>query len=372
MPRAVTEFGNILLTTPDTMIGGTPKDVIWTHRKVTLYRYRTQQRRHEVPVLLVFALINRPDIFDLSPGNSFVAYLLEQGYDVFLLDWGVPDDEDGDMGLDNYVLDEMHSGVRETLRASGAAQTTLVGWCIGATMSAMYVALMRSGALPELPTPSQSGDEHLDPVRNLVVLTMPVDPTNSLYSTWVGGDELDVDFVADQAPVITGSSIDWANKTMKPVTNWWSTYRQLFTQVLEGTAKREAYQPMAKWVADTPPFPSRAFRQWITWLYKENRLVQGTLRLRGARVDLTAIDVPLLVVTAGADHIAPRHTTMPLLDLVTGDDVTHLDRPGGHIGLMAGSKARKEIWPDIAGWLADRSAPDQGRTSSHRYVQETS
>lgn len=355
LPAAVTEFSNILLTTKDAEIGASPKDVVWTHRKVTLYRYRSGQRTHDIPVLLVFALINRPDIFDLAPGGSFVEYLLGEGYDVFLLDWGVPDDEDADMGIDTYVCDELHAGVRETLRASGAPRVTLLGWCIGATLCAMYAALMRDRALPVLPTPAQTGPDAVDPVRNLILLTMPVDPTGSLYTDWVGGDELDVAYVAERLPVVPGRAIDWANKTMKPVTNWWSTYRKLFSQVLDGSVKREAYQPMARWVGDNPPFPSRAFRQWVTWMYKENRLAKGTLRLRGARVDLGSIDLPLLVVTAGADHIAPRHTTLPLLDLVSSPDVTHLDRPGGHIGLMAGSKARKEIWPDLAAWLADRS-----------------
>ena len=92
-------------------------------------------------------------------------------------------------------------------------------------------------------------------------------------------------------------------------------------------------------------------------MYKENRLVRGRMRLRGERVDLRTIEQNLLVVTAGADHIAPRPGTLPLLDLVASEDVTHLDRPGGHIGLMAGSRARKEIWPDLAGWLAQRSGP---------------
>jgi poly[(R)-3-hydroxyalkanoate] polymerase subunit PhaC len=112
---------------------------------------------------------------------------------------------------------------------------------------------------------------------------------------------------------------------------------------------------MAKWVADNPPFPARAFREWLTWMYKENRLVRGRLELRGRRVDLRAIEANLLVLTAGSDHITPRGNTTPLLDLVASEDVTHFARPGGHIGLMAGSKARNEIWPDIAGWLGERS-----------------
>ena len=123
-PVAAVEFANLLLTRDDAAIGVTPKDVVWTHRKTTLYRYRSTRRTHALPVLLVFALINRPDIFDLRPGNSFVEYLLDEGYDVFLLDWGVPGDEDADMGLDNYVCDELPWAMRETLRASepGRAQ----------------------------------------------------------------------------------------------------------------------------------------------------------------------------------------------------------------------------------------------------------
>ena len=287
----------------------------------------------------MFALINRPEIFDLRPGNSFVEFLLEEGYDVFLLDWGVPGDEDADMGIDNYVLDELPWGMRETLRASGQEELSLLGWCIGGSLVAMHAALEPGGA-----------------ARNLVLLTTPVDTTGGTYTSWVGRDSFDPEFVTEVLPSVPGAGVDWANKMMKPVTNFWTTYRVLWQNVLKGEAKREAYQSMAKWVADNPPFPGRAYRQWITWMYKENRLVKGTLRLRGRRVDLRNIDQNTLVVTAGADHIAPRPGTLPLLDLVSSEDVTHLDRPGGHIGLMAGSKAREEIWPDIAEWLEERSA----------------
>jgi polyhydroxyalkanoate synthase len=289
-------------------------------------------------VLLVFALINRPHIFDLSKGNSFVEFLLDEGYDVFLLDWGEPGDEDADLGLDDYVCDALPWAIRETTRAAEEDEVTLLGWCIGGTLCAMHAAL----------TPDS-------PARNLALLTTPIDTDGSLYAKWIRRDSFDADQIADTHPAIPGASIDFANKLMKPVTNYWTTYRQLWEGVLKGKDPRDSYQPMAKWVADNPPFPGRAFREWVTWMYKENRLVDGRLRLRGERVDLTKIEQNLLVVTAGADHIAPPPNTRPLLDLVSSGDVTHFDRPGGHIGLMAGSKARDEIWPDIADWLGDRS-----------------
>jgi polyhydroxyalkanoate synthase len=336
---AAVEFANTILTTEDAPIGITPRDVVWTHRKATLYRYRSSQREHAVPVLLVFALINRPAIFDLRQGNSFVAFLLEEGFDVFLLDWGVPDDEDVDMGLEAYVCNELPWGIRETLRAAGADEVTLLGWCIGGTLCAMHCALARDNA-----------------VRNLVLLTTPIDTTQSRYGQWVARDSFDVDFVADAYPAIPGRMIDFANKLLKPKANFWDTYVKLWEDTREGKARPEAYQAMAKWVADNPPFPSRAYREWINWMYKENRLVRGRMRLCGRLVDLAAIDQNLLVITAGADHIAPPPGTAPIFGLVSSEDVTHFDRPGGHIGLMAGSRAREEIWPDLAGWLAERSS----------------
>jgi polyhydroxyalkanoate synthase len=337
--RAAVEFANTILTTEDAAIGTTPRDAVWTHRKVTLYRYRSTERGHAVPVLLVFALINRPTIFDLRQGSSFVAYLLDEGFDVFLLDWGVPDDEDADMGIEAYVCDELPWGIRETLRAAEADEVSLLGWCIGGTLCAMCCALARDTT-----------------VRNLVLLTTPIDSTGSRYAQWVARDSFDADLVADAYPAIPGRMIDFANRLLKPKANFWDTYAKLWAQTREGKARRDAYQAMAKWVADNPPFPSRAYREWITWMYKENRLARGRMRLRGRRVDLGEIDQNLLVVTAGADHIAPPPGTAPIFDLVSSEDVTHFDRPGGHIGLMAGSRARQEIWPDLAGWLAERSS----------------
>jgi polyhydroxyalkanoate synthase len=339
VPGALIEAANIALTIDDAIIGATPKDVVWTHRKTALYRYRSSGRRQPIPVLLVFALINRPDVFDLRPGHSFVEFLLDEGFDVYLLDWGVPDDEDGDTGLDYYVCDALPWAIREVLLASQAEEVSLLGWCIGGTLCAMHAAVAGPSS----------------PVRNLLLLTTPIDTTGSLYAKWVGHESFDADYIADRWVTVPGGAVDFANRLMKPVTNFWTTNRRVVQNAVDGVDQRTSYQAMAKWVSDNPPFPSQAYREWITWMYKENRLVSGTLRLRGRRVDLTGVEQNLLVVTAGADHITPRANSVPVLDLVSSADVTHFDRPGGHIGLMAGSKAKREIWPDLANWLAERS-----------------
>jgi len=340
-PVNALEYTNILLTTDDAVVGATQREVVWTHRQTTLYRYRSSDRRYAVPLLLVFALINRPEIFDLRPGSSLVEYLISEGFDVFLVDWGYPDEEDADTGLEEYVCDELDWAVRETLRASGAEELSLMGWCIGATLCAMYCGLDR-------------GVERTA-VRNLALLTMPIDGRGGTYANWVGNEDFDVDGVSELWGSVPGGAIDFANKMMKPVTNFWTTYRRLWEGVQEGTARPEAYQSMAKWVADNPPFAGRAWREWIRLMYRDAGLLRGTVRLRGRLVDLRRIDQNVLVITAGADHIAPRPGTMPFFDLIASEDVEHFDRPGGHIGLVAGSAARKELWPGIAEWLAQRS-----------------
>ncbi len=343
IPLALLRTTEVMLTVDDANIAATPKEVIWTHRKTTLYRYHSADRKHPIPILLVFALINRPHVFDLRPGNSFVEFLLSEGYDVFLVDWGVPGDEDDHMGVADYVCDELHWAVRETLRASGQEQLSLVGWCIGAALTAMYTAIT-------------AGDEQ---VRNLVTLTMPVDTKGSVYENWVNRDSFDLDVITSNGG-LPGPAIDFANRMLKPVTNFVTTRRKVFDQVRDGSIDRAGYQAMSKWVQDNPPFPAQAYHDWITWMYKENRLVAGTMRLRDHRVDYGDIVEPsVLVVTASADHISPRCGTLPFLSMCGSKDLTHFDRRGGHIGLMAGSKAKHQTWPDITAWLSHRSgAPE--------------
>ena len=338
------ETASIVLTASDARIGVSPRDLIWTHRETSLYRYRSTRRRHRDPVLLVFALINRPEIFDLRPGHSFVEHLLDEGFDVYLLDWGVPGPEDADTGLDYYICDALPWGMREVLRSSGARHLTLLGWCIGGTPCAMHAALegMRS------------------PARNLILLTTPIDPQDALYQTWVGRDSFDVEYLTDVCEVIPGLGIDIANKLMKPVPNLWSTYRRLAQKVSDGRADREGFQAMQKWISDNPPFPARAFREWVTWIYKERRLARGTVRLRGRPAALRRIEQSLLIITADDDHIVPLENTAPLIGLVGSDDVTHLALPGGHIGLMAGSGARERSWAKLTEWLAERSNRSSG------------
>src|SRR6266699_64228 len=103
------------VSTSRATVAQTPKQVIWTLNKARLYRYIPvvpAEQRHKVPLFLVFALMNRPYILDLRPGNSFIEYMVKQGYDVYLLDWGTPGPEDKGLKFDDYVLDYLPRAMR--------------------------------------------------------------------------------------------------------------------------------------------------------------------------------------------------------------------------------------------------------------------
>src|SRR5436305_9332799 len=106
--------------------GQTPKEIIWTKNKAKLYHYEPSiEKRFPVPILLVYALINRPYVLDLIPGNSLVEHLVNQGFDVYLLDWGIPGDEDVHLTFDHYILDYILRAVKKMLKHAQAEEFTL-------------------------------------------------------------------------------------------------------------------------------------------------------------------------------------------------------------------------------------------------------
>jgi polyhydroxyalkanoate synthase len=139
-------------------LGTTPKDVVWRRGRSELWHYRNDTVRFSPPLLIVFSLFSRSYILDLQPGNSFVERLLAAGFDVYLLDWGVPDERDAANQLEDYVDDYLPAAVERVRHLTGAEEINLLGYCFGSVLSLLYAA------------------HHLDaPLRSLTVMTTPVD-----------------------------------------------------------------------------------------------------------------------------------------------------------------------------------------------------
>ena len=324
-------------------IAQTPKEVIWTLNKAKLYRYvpvLPEEQLHPVPMLLVFALMNRPYILDLRPGHSFVEFMLQHGYDVYLLDWGAPGIEDKNLKFDDYTLEYMPRAIRRMKEVSGSSEFSLLGWCIGAILTTIYAALR-----PD------------DGLRNLILLTAPLDFSNKeniTFARWVDERYFDVDKVLGMFGNMPPEMIEYGAKALKPVENYIGNYLRLWDN-LDNPQVIDAWHAMNTWVTDNISLAGGAFRQLIVDLYRNDRLMQGTLTIRGQQVDLSHLRANLLTVIADADHITPPCQSETVMAKVGSTDKTAMRIPGGHIGIMAGSGASKRTWPQIDHWLAQRS-----------------
>jgi poly[(R)-3-hydroxyalkanoate] polymerase subunit PhaC len=330
----------VVLEGPQIETGCTPKEVIWTKNKAKLYHYEPNtEKKYPVPILMIYALINRPYILDLVPGNSFVEYLLGEGFDVYLLDWGIPGDEDKDMDVEHYVLDYLPRAVKKVLKASGAEELTLFGYCMGGTLAAMYASLF---------------PEHL---KNLVLLTTPVSfPRDEigLFSLFTSEKYLNPDLMADAFGNIPSETVDTGMQMLKPVTNYVGTYVNMWERIFD-EKPMETWLAMNKWVNDGTPFPGAAFKTWIRDFYQQDKLAKGELRLRGRRVDLSNIEAPLLNIAGEKDHICTLPQAEATMDLVSSEDKEFFVLDAGHVGLMTGRGAKKGLWPKASSWLAERS-----------------
>jgi polyhydroxyalkanoate synthase subunit PhaC len=319
-------------------VGQTPREKIHRRNKSILYRYGLAAgRRHAIPVLMVPNLgISRPYIFDLYPGSSFIEHVVQQGFDFYLLDWGVFGDEDNGLTVDECVTEILPVMVRKALKASHADQVSLLGYCMGGPLSACHAAL------------------YPEPIRNLIDMAGPIDYQKAgLFTAWLDKRHFDVDKLIATFGSMPADLVRVGFKMMKPTmdlttfTNlWWNLWDDKYV---------EGFQALNKWANEYVPFPGEFFRQWVKDFYQENKLIKNQLILGGRPVQLSTIECPLFVVGAKQDYICPPECARALMDAVSSTDKEYMELPGGHISLIAGRGAANKVWPKVSAWLAQRS-----------------
>jgi polyhydroxyalkanoate synthase subunit PhaC len=327
-----------VLSARDAPVGVTPKDQVWRKNKARLYRYRrTSPPSHRTPVFLVLPLINRAYILDLRPGSSFVEHLLERGFDVFLLDWGIAGEEDRGLDVTTLVTRYLPRALRKASEAAGHVPMTVLGYCIGGVLAACYTALY-----PDSPVK----------VRNLVLFTTPIDFAEAgKFGVLTKKGVFPVEQLTSTLPLVPGQMPDLGSKLLSPLPTTVGTYVRLWGRLGDPKFDVAGWQAMYRWVNEGVPFPSAAYRQWITEFYQDNKLVKGQLHLNGSVVRLDNIRCPLLNVAASADEIAPRPTTRAITNAVSSQDAEEIVLEGGHVGIVVGRAAKTALWPTVTDWL---------------------
>jgi polyhydroxyalkanoate synthase len=320
-------------------LGATPRDVVWKRDRAQLWRYRgTAPLRCAQPLLIVTSLVSRSYILDLLPGSSSVEFLRAQGFDVYLLDWGVPNHLDAENTLETYVDEYLPRAVGAVLRESGAEELTMVGYCLGGVLAALYAA----------------GHED-ERVRNLVLLATPVDfsAMGPMVAALQEG-RLGPDDIVDESGNVPADVLYSGFFMMAPTT----VVAQNAT-LLEHLWNDEfvtGYQAVAQWTRDQVPFPGAAMRQLVEDFIRGNRLMDGTLRLGGRRIDLTRTNANVLNAMAEKDRVVPRAAAEPAIRLVGRPERREeMILAGGHATFGTGRAAFKHTLPRLSEWIAAHS-----------------
>lgn len=320
----------------DVDYGATAKEEVWRDGKTVLYRFIGEGKPSaKTPLLICYALVNRPYMVDLQADKSLVRNLLARGEDVYLVDWGYPDRSDRFLTLEDYIERFLGGAVDHLRAAHGLDAVNLLGICQGGSFSLCYAAL------------------HPDKVANLVTMVTPVDfhTDDNLLSNWTRG--MDVDLFVDTLGNVPADLMNLCYLTLKP----WRLFVQKYVglvNILDDKRALEDFLRMEKWIFDSPDQAGEAFRQFIKQFYQGNGFVQGGIVIGEREVHLGLVEMPVLNIFAEQDHLVPPASSKRLGELVGSKDYSELSFRGGHIGIYVSSRAQKEVPGTIHEWLAQR------------------
>ncbi|MEX1993988.1 MAG: class III poly(R)-hydroxyalkanoic acid synthase subunit PhaC [Steroidobacteraceae bacterium] len=316
--------------------GCSPREEIFRIEKTVLWRYRpVAPDARSPPLVICYALVNRPYMMDLQPDRSLIRGLLARGQDVYLVDWGYPDATDHGLALDDYVNRYLGSCLDQVRAACGREAVNLLGVCQGGTLSLCHAAL------------------HPARIRNLVTMVTPVDfqTADNLLSKWVR--KLDVERMVEVLGNVPGTLLNAAFVSLMPLRLGVQKYAGI-ADIADDPDALANFLRMERWIHDSPDQAGRAFAHFVRWFFQENRLMRGGLEIGGRAVDLGQIRCPLLNIYASQDHLVPPSASRPLAGMTGSRDYSAFEFEGGHIGIYVSRRAQELLPETIAQWLAGR------------------
>ena len=335
--RKLEKTRNVLHKAGAIEVGSTPNEIVHEARLYRLLHYRPMvSKTAKTPILFVYALINRSYILDLQPDKSWIRNLLGQGFDIYLIDWKTPARVDKYVSFDDYVNEYIDDCVEFVRTKTSVNKITLHGYCMGATMSAIYSTL------------------HEDKIRNLATIAPVIDSNQDTTVLGNFSRHLDADRMFNSIGNLPSEQLYALFSTLKPFKQGVNKYFNLVENI-DNEEFVQNFLRVEKWLYDTPPIAGETFRQWITDIYQRNLLVANEMKIGNEIIDLSRIKIPLLNIVAEEDHLVSPQCSASLNDAVSSPDKRLMRFHTGHVGLIASSYSQNNVLPKVGQWIKARS-----------------
>ncbi len=317
-----------------------------------------QRKQHPVPLVLVPPLGVTTETFDLMPQRSLVRYMVARGFKVYLVDWGKPAKEHAHLGLLDYSRDMMGVALDKVRRHSGSKDLSMMGWCMGGLFCLLYQGLTQ--------------DKHL---RNIVTVASPIDlETGKGVISMVAGVAQAMDGPAKLVSNYSNFRLNALDPARLSMPDWLTTlvfkmtdpvgsvttYWDLVTH-LRDREFVESHSTTADYLNNMLRYPGGVVRDMASGVVNENQLARGRVHIGESVAELDRIKCNLLAFAGKTDILVPPEVASGIIDVVASADKEFREAPGGHMGVIIGSKAQKAVWADSADWLVKRSQEKRPR-----------
>ncbi|GAA5316409.1 MAG: alpha/beta fold hydrolase [Candidatus Pelagadaptatus aseana] len=309
-----------------------------------------QQNKHDIPLVLVPPLGVTTETFDLMPQRSLVRYMVAQGYKVYLVDWGKPTKEHKRLNLRDYSYHMMSEALAKVREHSGSEQLSMMGWCMGGLLCLLHQGQVK------------------DPnIRNIVTVASPIDLQGGgviagvsqalngpaqLVKNYGRMSMKDVDSSLMSLPPWMTTLAFKLTAPVASVTTYWDLLTRLWDREFV-----ESHSTTSDYLNNMLRYPGGVLQDMTAKVIVDNQLAKGKLELSdGTIAELDTIESSLLVFAGQTDHLVPPSIAQASTEVVATEDTEFHVAPGGHMGVILGSKAQKVVWKESAKWLASRSS----------------
>jgi polyhydroxyalkanoate synthase len=315
-----------------------PGKVVFRNTVMELLQYSpATDEVHERPLLIFPPWINKYYILDLRPENSFVRWLVGQGYTVFLVSWVNPGADMAEAGFEEYMKGGIFAALDAVEQATGVRDPNCVGYCIGGTLLAATLAYMAA--------------KKDDRVHSATFWAAQTDFSEAgELSVFVDEAQLDAlkAKMESEGGVLPGSKMAGAFNMLRANDLIWSF---VINNYMLG--KQPMPFDLLYWNSDTTRMPEKLHLSYLRNCYKENALAKGKMTLDGVKLDLSKVKVPVYFQSAKEDHIAPAASVFKGAKLFGGPARFILAGSGHIAGVINPPAAKKYQY-----WTNDKKAAD--------------